>query len=259
MNKLPYFTVPGYDGKKIYLFTRRHWIKRFLPIIWSLLILLLLIFFSIMFARFLVISFIVPSVIISIAILVASQFIFNQWIRSYYEVLFLTESELVEVIQEGVLDRRIINIPLTQILNITGTMSGFPGQILRFGNLILELQKGIAEFNFLPSPIELARAVMEARNLNVGPDTKKMRETGIPEKSSNLLAEFTTKNIEEVEFETSSVVVNKKHPIATEIREEIVQVVSSPLSDMRNFNSDQTKAKSWLQIIREEMFGRPKK
>jgi len=110
-------------------------------------------------------------------------FLFGAWINYYYDILFITNERVLNVSQEGLLARKVSELSLRQVQNVTAQVTGFLQTLFNFGHLIIETAgegttddptrsglQGYFTIHDLPEPNRLARVILELhRSGNANP------------------------------------------------------------------------------------------
>lgn len=168
-----HFPIPGsVDEGKIVLFVHRHWGSFISQLLISLVmliapsIILLAIFTSevriggAFVTHFIVLGF-------SVYYLIVITVIFISWISYYYDIYIITEDEIVDVGQEGFFGRKIAQLSLLRVQDVTSNIKGFLPTLLGYGDVLVETA-GEQSQNFLlkavPNPQEVSSKIMELHN-----------------------------------------------------------------------------------------------
>lgn len=168
-----HFPIPGsVDEAKIVLFVHRHWgsfIGQFClslvmlaaPIIISIVILTANIKIGGTYmGHFMVLGF-------SIYYLIAISVIFIFWISYYYDIYVITEDAIIDITQEGFFGRKISQLSLLRVQDVTSNIKGVLPTLFGFGDVLVETA-GEQSQNFLlkavPNPQEVSAKIMELHN-----------------------------------------------------------------------------------------------
>ncbi len=164
-----HFPVPGSgEEKRIVLFLRRHWASYLGQIVLSF----FLFFFPIILglaayftdSRFfhgILLNFIVLG--FSTYYLVISTFIFSSLLSFYYDLYIVTDDSIIDVVQQGFLGRRIIQISLLRVQDVSSNIQGLFATLFSYGNVLIETA-GEQTQNLLleqvPNPQEVAARII---------------------------------------------------------------------------------------------------
>jgi len=101
-------------------------------------------------------------------------FLFGSWLDFYYDIIFITNLRMLNVSQEGLLARKISELSLGQVQNVSTQMDGFLRSYFNYGTLIVETAgegttggpgrtglKGYFSIDDIPDPNRIARAILE--------------------------------------------------------------------------------------------------
>jgi len=164
--------IPGHEDETLLIFTHRHWaslLKTIIIVLFFLIlpIIILIIVFSFKSSSFHgnALNFIV--VAISLYYMVMTTFAFTEWISFYYNILAVTETEVIEIIQNGIFDRKISEISILRIQDVSSEINGFLGTLFGYGNVIVEsageqTQKYVIKD--IPHPNEVASEILKIHN-----------------------------------------------------------------------------------------------
>lgn len=103
-----------------------------------------------------------------------ATFLFGSWINYYYDVIFVTNERILNVDQEGLLARKVSELSLLQVQDVTAQMGGFIQSFFNFGLIVIETAgegtaddphrpglQGYFTVRDLPDPNRLARIILE--------------------------------------------------------------------------------------------------
>jgi len=101
-------------------------------------------------------------------------FLFGSWINFYYDIVFVTSERILNVAQEGLLARKVSELNLRQVQNVTAQVTGFLQSFFNYGHLVVETAgegttddrtrpglQGYFTIHDLPDPNRLARVIIE--------------------------------------------------------------------------------------------------
>lgn len=174
-----HFPVPGSDkGKDIIIFVRRHWVAFLGQFLLSLVILIIPI---VIFALIYIFNFeekVFRGVAVNILVLVTSvyyfvaiTFAFVAWISFYYDVYIVTKSEIIEITQEGFFGRKISQLSLLRVQDVTSSIKGILPTLFTFGDVLVETaseQKESFLLQSVPKPQEICSRIMALHDEVVG-------------------------------------------------------------------------------------------
>lgn len=164
--------IPGHEGQTTLIFTHRHWaslLKQIVVIGFFLLLpIIILVTVSLTGKSFfhgIVLNFIV--VAISIYYMVMTTFAFTEWISFYYNILVVTETEVIEIVQNGIFDRKISEISILRIQDVSAEINGFWPTLFGYGDVVVEsagdnTQKYVIKN--IPHPNEVASEILKFHN-----------------------------------------------------------------------------------------------
>lgn len=168
-------SVPGHENDKIVIATRRH-IASMLTTIFLIIFMTILpagiviamahtnpAFFTGIFINFLVI-------ILSIVYLIIATFTFAQWVSYYYDVFVVTDKEILDVDQNSIFDRRITEVSLLRIQDVSARITGFLPTIFGYGDVVAESAGENSRtyvIDCIPHPVEVANKILALHNEHV--------------------------------------------------------------------------------------------
>lgn len=93
-------------------------------------------------------------------ILVFATFVYRQ------SKLTITDRTVVQILQKGLLERKISQISLANIEDVTSAQKGIFATYLNFGTLVVETAGEQANFNFIfcPNPHRVAKIILDAKD-----------------------------------------------------------------------------------------------
>lgn len=96
--------------------------------------------------------------------LVILTFIFSAWISYYYDIYILTSDSIVDITQNGFFNRKIAQLPLASVEDVSSDTKGFLPTLFNYGNVIVETAGARVE-NFtlkdIPNPQYFSDKVLE--------------------------------------------------------------------------------------------------
>lgn len=164
------FPIPGSDKEKeIIIFVRRHWVAFLGQFILAFLMLVIPIVIAIIIYSLdlslkitgLGINFLV--LIASAYYLIAITFAFVSWVSFYYNVYIVTRGEIIEITQIGFFGRKISQLSLLRVQDVTSSMKGFLPTFFSFGDVLVETaseQKETFLLQSVPNPQEISARIM---------------------------------------------------------------------------------------------------
>jgi uncharacterized membrane protein YdbT with pleckstrin-like domain len=155
--------------EKIEIYARRHWVAFLGNLLLGIFLYLIPLVILIILAVYL------PSIyssswrgiiIIGVGIyyLIMTAFIFLQWISYYFDIIIVTNKRVVDIIQEGLFDRKITEIPLLRVQDVTGEIKGFFQTLFGYGNVVVETAgEGTLNLKFkdVPNPLEISSKIQQ--------------------------------------------------------------------------------------------------
>jgi len=168
-----HFPVPGsIDEKRIVLFVRKHWAAYLGQFILSIFLfffpiaLVLIIYLSDKtIFHGLILNFIVLG--LSTYYLIITTFIFTSWLSFYYDIYIITENAIVDVYQQGFFGRKISQLSMLRVQDVSSSIDGFLPTIFAYGNVLVE-SAGEQTQHFIleqvPNPQEVSSRIMELHN-----------------------------------------------------------------------------------------------
>jgi len=169
------FPVPGHEDEKIIIFTRRHIISMLGPILMVLAMVLvpILIVAMIYSANQDAFSGIVLNFLViggSIYYLVVVTFAFIEWISYYYDIFIVTEDEIIDISQEGIFDRRITEVTLLRVQDVSAHVRGFWATLFSYGDVVAESAGENTKtyiIDSIPNPIAVAEKILALHNEHI--------------------------------------------------------------------------------------------
>lgn len=165
------FPVPGGKGEEdIVIFVRRHFVAflgQFLLssvlLLIPVVILVLIYFFGDIkiLSRGLIANF--ATLIFSAYYLVAITFTFISWLSFYYSVYIVTKLEIIEITQVGFFGRKVSQLSLLRVQDVTSSIKGFLPTLFSFGDVLIETASEQKESFLLltvPHPQEISSKIM---------------------------------------------------------------------------------------------------
>ena len=171
-----HFPIPGSkDEEDIIIYVHRHWacflgqfFLSFFLLIIPISILILIYIFNHSFFRGLVTNIIV--LILSVYYLIAIAFAFVSWVSYYYNVYIVTKDEIIEITQVGFFGRKISQLSLLRVQDITSHIKGFLPTLFDYGDVLVETAGEHENFLLqnIPNPQEISTQIMNIHNTMIG-------------------------------------------------------------------------------------------
>lgn len=196
-------------GKDIVIFARRHWVSFLGDIIMSVLLLIIPLVLILVALYFLpdnfqgkVLNFIV--VFGSAYYLVMLTFIFSAWISYYYDIYILTSDKIVDITQSGFFNRKIAQLSLLRVQDVSSKIEGFFPTFFVFGDVLVETAGEKVETFLLkdiPNPQKFSASVLELHDQLIERESREaqisegegfMAKHKNPEKPTEIQAENVT-------------------------------------------------------------------
>jgi len=168
-----HFPVPGsIDEKKIVLFVRKHWVAYLGQFVLSV----FLFFFPMVLILIVYLGDkrIFHDLVLNLLVLggstyylIIASFIFTSWLSFYYDIYIITEDAIVDISQQGFFGRKISQLSLLRVQDVSSDIEGFLPTLFAYGNILVE-SAGEQTQNFIleqvPNPQEISAKIMELHN-----------------------------------------------------------------------------------------------
>lgn len=161
--------IPGHENQQMVIFTHRHWASFLKTIVIISFCLILPLVILLMVHIFKPGSFNGPAlnfvfIAVSVYYMVITTFAFTEWITFYYDILAVTESEVIEIIQNGIFDRKIYEISILRVQDVSAEINGFWPTLFGYGDVVVESagensQKYVIKS--IPRPVEIANQILK--------------------------------------------------------------------------------------------------
>ena len=172
--------IAGHENDNIIIFTRKH-IVSLLGTMFLILVMVLLpilIFFVLKnsghsYLHGVAINFLVVAG--SIYYLITATFAFTQWVSYYYDLFIVTDSEILDIDQEGIFDRRVTEISLLRIQDVSARVHGFFATFFDFGDVVAESAGENSRtyvIDSVPNPIAIANKILDLHNEHVAKEER---------------------------------------------------------------------------------------
>lgn len=185
-----YFETQG-DDEKVLMVARRHWTVYLPAVIVALFIYIIATGFFASLGNIDVIANnevlkAIGVVFFSLFLLFATLFVYINWMVNYLNIQIVTDEHIVDIDQMGVFSRKISELTLDDIQDVSATKKGIVQSFLNYGDICIQTAGERPNFNFekVPDPHELARKIMEIRSKYGKEEVMERLETENIEKQS---------------------------------------------------------------------------
>ncbi len=172
--------IAGHENDNIVIFTRKHIVSLFGTMFLILVMILLPIFvFFVLktvnhgFLTGHILNFIVVAV--SIYYLITATFAFTQWVSYYYDIFVVTDDEILDIDQQGIFDRRVTEISLLRIQDVSARVHGFFATFFNYGDVVAESAGENTRtyiIDSVPNPIAIANKILDLHNEHVAKEER---------------------------------------------------------------------------------------
>lgn len=102
----------------------------------------------------------------SIFLLFVTLAVYINWLVNYLNVQIVTDEHVVDIDQVGLFSRKISELVLVDIQDVSATKKGILQSFLNYGEVCIQTAGERPNFNFekVPDPHELARGIMEIKD-----------------------------------------------------------------------------------------------
>ena len=165
------FPVPGsIKEKEIVVFARRHFVAFLGQFLLAFLLLVIPVIITIVIFVFnfdtkifqgLFLNFLV--LILSAYYMVVTTFAFVSWISFYYNIYIVTNTEIIEITQVGFFGRKISQLSLLRVQDVSSDIKGFLQTFFTYGDVLVETagEKETFLLQSVPNPQEISSKIME--------------------------------------------------------------------------------------------------
>jgi len=158
------------ESEEVLFITRRHWIV-YIPsfFVGTIIMVFCLVFYTQM-DKFELIgnsstiaAFV--SVFLSIFMLFTLLFVYITWIVNYLNLQIVTTQNLVDVDQLSLFSRKISELALEDIQDVSATQHGILQSVLHYGDIVVQTAGEKMNFTFekIENPYDVSKKIMEAR------------------------------------------------------------------------------------------------
>jgi len=158
------------ESEEVFLITRKHWIVYIPSVFVGSLVLAFCIVFYFQMNKILLIASnesiaAIVTVFLSIFMLFTTLFVYITWIVNYLNLQIVTNQNLVDVDQLGLFSRKISELSLEDIQDVSATQHGILQSFLRYGDIIVQTAGEKMNFTFekIKDPYDTAKKIMEIK------------------------------------------------------------------------------------------------
>ncbi|MCL5093530.1 MAG: hypothetical protein M1355_00065 [Patescibacteria group bacterium] len=103
--------------------------------------------------------------ILSLYFLFATLFLFIAWLLHYLNIMVVTNEHIVEITQKNLFSRKIAEMDLENVQDVSSSEDGPIENIYHFGNVFVQTAGEAPNFDFgkVPNPNEIAQKIMELK------------------------------------------------------------------------------------------------
>ena len=159
------------DHDRVVIFARRHWASFLGQFAFNVFILILplIIYFVINISSTALFSGNMLNIIViaaSIYYLIVINIIFVSWVTFYYDVYILTTRGIIDITQDGLWGRKISQLSLLQVQDVSSKINGIVQTIFNYGDVVVLTAAEVPNFNLqaIPDPQAFSDKVMELHN-----------------------------------------------------------------------------------------------
>lgn len=98
---------------------------------------------------------------------------FYHWIGWYFSIYILTNQRLRQSTQKGFFGKRVIDLPVSKIQNISYTIPGLSGEMFKFGTIVIQTYVGDLILDLVEHPTKVYNKLQDvaaAANANFNPE-----------------------------------------------------------------------------------------
>ena len=169
------FKIPGHEDQEIVWFTRKHIMSLLGSILLIIFLFLIPVAFGIVLwykANSIFESNLLNVVVILAAVyyLVIISFTFTIWINYYYDVFIITDQEIIDIKQEGIFGRKINEVSILRIQDVSAQVKGVLPTLFNYGNVVAESAGENSQTYIIedvPNPMKMANKIMTMHNEQV--------------------------------------------------------------------------------------------
>lgn len=158
------------ESEEVLLLTRRHWIV-YVPstLVGTLIVVSCIVFYSQM-ENFSLIAenesiAAIVTVFLSIFMLFSVLFVYVLWIVNYLNLQVVTNQNLVDIDQLGLFSRKISELSIEDIQDVSATQHGLLQSFFHYGDIIVQTAGENTNFTFekIKDPYDTAKKIMEIK------------------------------------------------------------------------------------------------
>jgi len=171
------------EGEEVLLILRRHWVVYFPSVIVAAVVVMICILIylnldTIVVTRTSYFMNVLTKSGVSIFILFTILFVYISWLINYLNFNLVTNQHLVAIDQLMLFSRKISELTLEDIQDVSATQHGFFQSIFHYGDVIVQTAGEKPNFTLekIGDPYEMSRQVMEIKD-KYGEDTVKIVES----------------------------------------------------------------------------------
>lgn len=162
-------SFPGqYEGEKVLIFVRRHWMAFigwiFLAMIMSAIPLIVVV--AMLAANgpgfFTGAHLVYTAMIVCAALLVTNAVFLTAWIEHYLDVAIITPERLIHITQIGLFNRHVAELSLLRVQDVSARTNGYIETIFQYGQVVVESAGDAPNFviTFVPKPNIIANTIL---------------------------------------------------------------------------------------------------
>lgn len=158
------------ESEEVLMITRRHWIVYVPSIFVGSIILIFCIVFYFQMNNVSIIAnndsiAAIVTVLLSALMLFTTLFIYVSWIVNYLNLQIVTDQNLVDVDQVGLFSRKISELTIEDIQDVSATQHGVLQSFLHYGDIIVQTAGEKLNFTFekIKNPYDVAKKIMEIK------------------------------------------------------------------------------------------------
>jgi hypothetical protein len=165
-----HFPVPGSVGEeKVILFTRKHWaafLGQFVLSVALILIPIIIALFIHFSGKIAIVGIMQHFLVLGLSTyyLIILTYAFTAWLSFYYDIYVITQDAVTDVTQQGFFGRKISQLSLLRVQDVTSNVQGVFATFFGYGNVLVETA-GEQSQNFLirsiPRPQQVCAKIME--------------------------------------------------------------------------------------------------
>ena len=250
-----------HSDEQIHVSIRRHWASFLGDLI--LIVALILIPFLIL----IIFGFTLPAIsnvsfrgfiilATSIYYLFITLYSFIRWIDYYFDLLLVTDQRVILILQQGIFSRQMSELPLNQVQNVRGVVSGILQTIYKYGKVDVESASAQEHFEIsgIPYPYQIANQIMDlVHQDNISDHQGPVKETQERKKLGEVLLEKklitsdqldnTLMHQKDSHLRLGSLLVDKGYVDEDDLLDVLAEYYNVPPIDLRDFVLDPDVAK----------------